>query len=61
VYTAPYTGRKSANGQFSTTMHDRRAPHLAYGSLVVVTNLKTGNRVSCALRTGPFVEAGFWI
>jgi rare lipoprotein A len=57
-YTAPYAGRKSANGQVfddnSMTAAHRTLP---MGSLVVVTNLKTGQ--SAALRItdrGPFVD-----
>ncbi len=57
-YTAPYVGRKSANGQVfdddSMTAAHRTLP---MGSLVVVTNLKT--RQSSAMRItdrGPFVE-----
>jgi rare lipoprotein A len=57
-YTAPYKGRKSANGQ----VFDDRALTAAHrtlpmGSLVVVTNLKTGQ--SSAMRItdrGPFAE-----
>jgi rare lipoprotein A len=57
-YTAPYKGRKAANGQ----VFDDRAMTAAHrtlpmGSLVVVTNLSTGQ--SGAMRItdrGPFVE-----
>jgi rare lipoprotein A len=57
-YTAPYKGRKSANGQ----VFDDRALTAAHrtlpmGSLVVVTNLKTGQ--SSAMRItdrGPFID-----
>jgi rare lipoprotein A len=57
-YTAPYKGRKSANGQ----VFDDRALTAAHrtlpmGSLIVVTNLKTGQ--SSAMRItdrGPFAE-----
>jgi rare lipoprotein A len=57
-YTAPYKGRRAANGQ----VFDDRALTAAHrtlpmGSLVVVTNLKTGQ--ACAMRItdrGPFVE-----
>jgi rare lipoprotein A len=57
-YTAPYKGRKSANGE----VFDDRALTAAHrtlpmGSLIVVTNLKTGQ--SSAMRItdrGPFVE-----
>jgi rare lipoprotein A len=57
-YTAPYKGRKAANGQvFSDS--DLTAAHrtLPMGSLVTVTNLKTGQ--SSAMRIadrGPFVD-----
>jgi rare lipoprotein A len=57
-YTAPYKGRKSANGDvfddYALTAANRTLP---MGSLVVVTNLKTGQ--SSAMRItdrGPFVE-----
>jgi rare lipoprotein A len=57
-YTAPYKGRRAANGQvfddWAMTGAHRTLP---MGSLVVVTNLKTGQ--SSALRItdrGPFVE-----
>jgi len=57
-YTAPYKGAKAANGQ---VFKDRAltAAHrtLPMGSLIVVTNLKTGQ--SAAMRVtdrGPFVE-----
>ncbi len=57
-YTAPYKGRKAANGQ----VFDDRAMTAAHrtlpmGTLVVVTNLKTGQ--SGAMRItdrGPFVD-----
>jgi rare lipoprotein A len=57
-YTAPYKGRKAANGQ----VFDDRALTAAHrtlpmGSLIVVTNLKTGQ--SSAMRItdrGPFVD-----
>jgi len=57
-YTAPYKGRKAANGQ----IFDDRALTAAHrtlpmGSLIVVTNLQTGQ--SSAMRItdrGPFVE-----
>jgi len=56
-YTAPYKGRKSANGQVFSD-RDLTAAHrtLPMGSLIVVTNLKTGQ--SAAMRItdrGPFV------
>jgi rare lipoprotein A len=57
-YTAPYKGRKSANGQvFSDDALTAAHRTLPMGSLVVVTNLKTGQ--SSAMRItdrGPFVE-----
>jgi rare lipoprotein A len=57
-YTAPYKGAKAANGQVFND-HAMTAAHrtLPMGSLVVVTNLKTGQ--SAAMRItdrGPFVE-----
>jgi len=57
-YTAPYKGRKSANGQVFSD-HALTAAHrtLPMGSLIVVTNLQT--RQSSAMRItdrGPFVE-----
>ena len=57
-YTAPYKGRKAANGQVFND-HAMTAAHrtLPMGSLIVVTNLKTGQ--SAAMRItdrGPFVE-----
>ncbi|MGA2217837.1 MAG: septal ring lytic transglycosylase RlpA family protein [Terracidiphilus sp.] len=57
-YTAPYKGRKSANGEVFND-HALTAAHrtLPMGSLVVVTNLKT--RQSSAMRItdrGPFVD-----
>jgi rare lipoprotein A len=57
-YTAPYKGRKSANGQvFDDDAMTAAHRTLPMGSLVVVTNLKTGQ--SAAMRItdrGPFVE-----
>ena len=57
-YTAPYKGRKAANGQVFTD-DAMTAAHrtLPMGSLIVVTNLKTGQ--SSAMRVtdrGPFVD-----
>lgn len=57
-YSAPYKGRRAANGQVFDD-HALTAAHrtLPMGSLVVVTNLKTGQ--SAAMRItdrGPFVE-----
>jgi rare lipoprotein A len=57
-YTAPYKGRKAANGQVFSD-HALTAAHrtLPMGSLIVVTNLTTGE--SSAMRVtdrGPFVE-----
>ena len=60
-YTAPYKGRRAANGQIfddnAMTAANRTLP---MGSLVVVTNLTTGQ--SSAMRIadrGPFVEGRF--
>jgi rare lipoprotein A len=57
-YTAPYKGRKAANGEVFND-HALTAAHrtLPMGSLIVVTNLKTNQ--SAAMRItdrGPFVE-----
>jgi rare lipoprotein A len=57
-YTAPYKGRKAANGQLFSD-HALTAAHrtLPMGSLVVVSNLTTGQ--SSAMRItdrGPFAE-----
>jgi rare lipoprotein A len=57
-YTAPYKGAKAANGQVFND-HAMTAAHrtLPMGSIIVVTNLKTGQ--SAAMRItdrGPFVE-----
>ena len=57
-YTAPYKGRKAANGQvFSDRAFTAAHRTLPMGSLVTVTNLKTGQ--SAAMRItdrGPFVD-----
>ncbi len=57
-YTAPYKGRRAANGQvFNDGAMTAAHRTLPMGSLVVVTNLKTGE--SSAMRIsdrGPFVE-----
>jgi rare lipoprotein A len=57
-YTAPYKGRKAANGQvFNDTALTAAHRTLPMGSLVTVTNLKTGQ--SAAMRItdrGPFVD-----
>lgn len=57
-YTAPYRGRRAANGQiFSDRALTAAHRTLPMGSLVVVTNLETGQ--SSAMRItdrGPFVE-----
>jgi rare lipoprotein A len=57
-YTAPYKGRHAANGQvFDDDAMTAAHRTLPMGSLVVVTNLKTGE--SSAMRItdrGPFVE-----
>ncbi len=56
-YTAPYKGRKAANGQvFDDNALTAAQRTLPMGSLIVVTNLKTGQ--SSAMRIsdrGPFV------
>jgi rare lipoprotein A len=57
-YTAPYKGRKAANGQvFDDQAMTAAHRTLPMGSLIVVTNLKTGQ--SSAMRItdrGPFVS-----
>ena len=57
-YTAPYKGRRAANGQvFDDDAMTAAHRTLPMGSLVVVTNMKTGE--SSAMRIsdrGPFVE-----
>lgn len=57
-YTAPYKGRKAANGQvFSDRAYTAAHRTLPMGSLITVTNLKTGQ--SAAMRItdrGPFVD-----
>jgi rare lipoprotein A len=57
-YTAPYKGRQTANGQvFSDRALTAAHRTLPMGSLIVVTNLKTGQ--SSAMRItdrGPFAE-----
>jgi rare lipoprotein A len=57
-YTAPYKGRKAANGQvFDDSALTAAHRTLPMGSLIVVTNLRTGQ--SSAMRItdrGPFVE-----
>lgn len=57
-YTAPYKGRRAANGEvFSNDAMTAAHRTLPMGSLVVVTNMKTGQ--SSAMRIsdrGPFVE-----
>jgi len=57
-YTAPYKGRRAANGQvFDDSALTAAHRTLPMGSLVVVTNIKTGQ--SSAMRItdrGPFVE-----
>ncbi len=56
-YTAPYPGRRAANGQiFRNNAYTAAHRTLPMGSLIVVTNLETGQ--SCAMRVtdrGPFV------
>jgi rare lipoprotein A len=57
-YTAPYKGRKAANGEvFNDEAFTAAHRTLPMGSLVVVTNLRTGQ--SAAMRItdrGPFVD-----
>jgi rare lipoprotein A len=57
-YTAPYKGRKAANGQvFRDDAMTAAHRTLPMGSLIVVTNMKTGQ--SSAMRVtdrGPFVD-----
>ena len=57
-YTAPYAGRKAANGQvFSDEAMTAAHRTLPMGSLVVVKNLKTGQSgVMRITDRGPFVE-----
>jgi len=57
-YTAPYPGRKAANGQvFSDDAMTAAHRTLPMGSLVVVTNLKTGQSTAMRITDrGPFVE-----
>jgi rare lipoprotein A len=57
-YTAPYAGRKAANGQVfddhAMTAAERTLP---MGSLITVTNLKTGQTAAMRVTDrGPFVE-----
>jgi rare lipoprotein A len=57
-YTAPYKGAKAANGQVFND-HALTAAHrtLPMGSLIVVTNLKTGQYADLRITDrGPFVE-----
>ena len=57
-YTAPYKGAKAANGQVFND-HAMTAAHrtLPMGSLIVVTNLKTGQSADLRITDrGPFVE-----
>jgi rare lipoprotein A len=57
-YTAPYKGRKSANGQvFSDDTLTAANRTLPMGTLVVVTNLRTGQSSPMRITDrGPFVE-----
>ena len=57
-YTAPYKGRKSANGQiFNDNAMTAAHRTLPMGSLVEVTNLRTGQRAVMRITDrGPFVE-----
>ena len=57
-YTAPYKGRRSANGEvFDDTAMTAAHRTLPMGSLIVVTNLKTGQSTAMRISNrGPFVE-----
>jgi rare lipoprotein A len=57
-YTAPYKGRRSANGQvFSNDTLTAANRTLPMGTLVVVTNLRTGQSSPMRITDrGPFVE-----
>ena len=57
-YTAPYKGRKAANGQvFSDSALTAAHRTLPMGSLVTVTNLKTGQTSAMRITDrGPFVD-----
>jgi rare lipoprotein A len=57
-YTAPYKGRKAANGQvFSDQALTAAHRTLPMGSLVTVTNLKTGQTSAMRITDrGPFVD-----
>jgi len=57
-YTAPYKGRKAANGQvFSDRALTAAHRTLPMGSLIVVTNLKTGQPAAMRITDrGPFVD-----
>ena len=56
-YTAPYKGRKSANGEvFDDTAMTAAHRTLPMGSLIVVTNIKTGQSAPMRISDrGPFV------
>jgi rare lipoprotein A len=57
-YTAPYKGRKAANGQvFDDTAMTAAHRTLPMGSLIVVTNIETRQRATMRVSDrGPFVE-----
>jgi rare lipoprotein A len=57
-YTAPYKGRKAANGQvFSDHAMTAAQRTLPMGSLITVTNLKTGQTAAMRITDrGPFVQ-----
>lgn len=57
-YTAPYKGRKAANGEvFSDYAMTAAHRTLPMGSLVVVTNLRTGQHAALRITDrGPFVD-----
>ena len=60
-YTAPYKGRRAANGQvFDDNAMTAANRTLPMGSLVVVTNLTTGQTSAMRITDrGPFVEGRF--
>ena len=57
-YTAPYKGRKAANGEiFSSYALTAAHRTLPMGSLIVVTNLRTGQHAAMRITDrGPFVD-----
>jgi rare lipoprotein A len=57
-YTAPYKGRRAANGQvFDDAAMTAAHRTLPMGSLIVVTNIETGQRATMRVNDrGPFVD-----